>query len=126
MSQCENCENCDDQTSDDAAESSASIRHVFLLDAPEGVMSEEFKNHCLSVWSEENSALPTMPEICQMMVFLMKEDTPHLSEQGMHVFNHIVAVSLQRSGLDDDAITAQFMEFGIRPTENGLELVDVA
>lgn len=87
-------------------------------------MSEEFKNHCRSVWSEENAVMPTMPEICQMLVFLMKEDTPHLSEQGMHVFNHIVQVTLQRSGLDDNAIVAQFMEFGIRPTENGLELVN--
>ena len=100
------------------------IREVFLKQVPDGVMSEEFKNHCLSVWSEENAVMPTMPEICQMLVFLMKEETPHLSEQGMHVFNHIVAVTLQRSGLDDNAIVAQFMEFGIRPTENGLELVN--
>ena len=99
------------------------IRDVFLKQVPDGVMSEEFKNHCLSVWSEENSKLPTMAELCQMLLFLMKDDTPHLSEQGMHVFNHIVAVTLQRSGLDDNAIVAQFMEFGIRPTENGLELM---
>ena len=100
------------------------IREVFLNQVPDGVMSEEFKNHCRSVWSEENAVMPTMPEICQMLVFLMKDDNPHLSEPGMHVFNHIVQVTLQRSGLDDDAITAQFMEFGIRPTENGLELVN--
>lgn len=111
-------ESCEDHQHADT------IREVFLTQVPDGVMSEEFKNHCLSVWSEENAVMPTMPEICQMLVFLMKDDTPHLSEQGMHVFNHIVAVSLQRSGLDDDAITAQFMEFGIRPTENGLELVN--
>jgi hypothetical protein len=65
-----------------------------------------------------------MAELCQMLIFLMKDDTQHLSEQGLHVFNHIVAVTLQRSGLDDNAIVAQFMEFGIRPTENGLELVN--
>jgi G:T/U-mismatch repair DNA glycosylase len=50
-------------------------------------MSEEFKNHCRSVWSEENAVMPTMPEICQMLVFLMKEDTPHLSEQVIRTKN---------------------------------------
>lgn len=80
-------------------------------------MSEQ--NHKCGESCEDHQHADTIRE-----VFLMKEDTPHLSEQGMHVFNHIVAVTLQRSGLDDDAITAQFMEFGIRPTENGLELVN--
>ncbi len=49
------------------------IRELFLNQVPDGVMSEIFKNHCRTVWSEENAALMEVNALLDEVLSMVDE-----------------------------------------------------
>lgn len=127
MSQCENCdncENCDDQTSADAAEPSVSLRRVFLLEAPEGAYSEEFRQHCLSVWPEDQGEELPLRSALKILKYLLETEGVGISDQAGLILDMMFSVTFSNVEPDEFKIVAAEEGMDYNPDTSEISLTN--
>lgn len=92
MSQCENCDNCDNCDNED----STTIRQVFLLDAPQGAFSEEFRQHCLSVWPEDQGNELPLRTALKILKYLLETNGAGVSDQAGSILDMMFSVTFSQ------------------------------